>query len=177
MIRNFTLMVAVCTAMTVSVSAAQTNEKHQKISRQLVAEANSILQSDKSEEARHLYERALVANPSNIHALIGLGKSYDKAGKVGRSLKYYRQALEIEPNDLQSLMLQGKAFLKKGMADKAEHNRAKLTHLCAAGCGELEMLDTAISEHLIAEADTSGTVATASEDSPEDGPENSSDDT
>ena len=138
-------------ALVVSLSplAAETGKKFQAVSDKLAAEAATALLAqpaggDGSNGAQVLYERALVANPANIAALIGLGRTHEKGGRVGKSLKYYRQALELEPNHLDALGLQGKAFLSKEMLDRAEANRDKLSRLCPQSCQQLDDLEVAI---------------------------------
>lgn len=136
-------------------ATAQTSEKHQSLSRQLVAQAVVALHAEKADDAQLLYERALVANPSNIDALIGLGRSAEAQGRLGRGLKYYRRALEIEPNDHAALEAQALAFLKRDMADRATENRDKLARLCLNGCDALNTVSEAIEEYFAQHADAS----------------------
>jgi len=129
-------------------SFSQTDVKYQNISRQLVAEAAMALEAEKVSDAQLLYERALVADPANTNALLGLGRSHEVQGRVGRGLKYYRQALEIEPNDKAALEVQALAFLKREMLDRADANRAKLARLCPEGCTALDTVETALEAYL-----------------------------
>ncbi|GHF27238.1 hypothetical protein GCM10017044_22860 [Kordiimonas sediminis] len=131
------------TAATTAVISQQTSEKYQSISQHLVAEANAVLDSEAA-EARSLYERALTADPSNIQAMIGIARTYEKVGRIGSSLKYYRKALELDPNDRTALTEQALAFLLKDMPEKADDNRLKLSQLCPNGCAALEKTETAI---------------------------------
>lgn len=145
--------------LTGSVAA---NDKYKDASRALVGQATMALKAEDAETALMLYERALVANPANLNALIGLGKTHEIMGRVGRGLKYYRHALEIDPNALTALEAQAVAFLKRGMVDRAEANRAKLARLCAAGCEPLDSVETAIEAYKAEKAeadmaDASGT--------------------
>ncbi|WP_417449590.1 tetratricopeptide repeat protein [Kordiimonas sp.] len=126
---------------------AQTAERYRILSNDLVVEARVTLTAEKAQEAQALYERALVANPANVDALIGLGRAHEAQGHVGSGLKYYRKALEIEPNDKDALEVQAIAFLKRNLATKAEGNREKLARLCQSGCAELEAVSTAIEEY------------------------------
>lgn len=124
--------------------AATATDKYKDTSRELVVQAHVALTSESAEDAQLLFERALVANPANLQALIGLGKSHEAQGRVGRGLKYYRQALSIDPNAFTALEAQALAFLKRDMVERAEANRDKLARLCTGGCGELDTVDTAI---------------------------------
>lgn len=120
------------------------NDKYKDASRMLVSEAAAALNADDTEQAQILFERALVANPANLEALIGLGKTHEAQGRVGRGLKYYRQALAIDPNAHPALEAQAVAFLKRDMVDRAQANRDKLAKLCSTGCRELDSVETAL---------------------------------
>ena len=144
------IIVAVSTAFGVSADAT---EKYKKVSAHLVAQANAELVAKKYDGAKLLYERALVAAPANISALIGLGRTHEAAGRVGKGLKYYRQALEIEPNDKLALEVQTLAFLKRDMTDKANGNRDKLARLCVSGCPALDVVVSAIEAYKVRKAD------------------------
>ncbi len=142
-------------AMFATPVAAQTSERHQSMSKQFVAKAQAAMLAEKSDDAQLLFERAIVANPANVDALIGLGQAHERMGAVGKGLKYYRQALEIEPNDQAALEKQALAFLKRDMADRAEDNRDKLARLCLGGCEALSKVTTAIEEYNAQSADAS----------------------
>ncbi len=134
-------------------AVAQTSDKYKQISERFVAEANVALKSDKSDQAQLLFERAIVADPANVKALIGLGRTHETQGRVGRSLKYYRQALEIEPNAMPALRAQALAFLKRDMVDRAERNREKLSRLCPDSCEALDTVETEIEAYHARKAD------------------------
>lgn len=125
-------------------TGATANDKYKDVSQKLASEAAMALAADRSDDALLLFERALVADPANLNALIGLGKTHEALGRVGRGLKYYRQALEIDPNAHPALEAQAVAFLKRDMFDRAEANRAKLARLCASGCKALDAVETAL---------------------------------
>lgn len=127
---------------------AQTSDKYHAISSQLVNTAYTALMSGETDEARLMFERALVADPANVQALIGLGKAHEETGNTGKGLKYYRHALEIEPNDQQALKSQALAFLKRDMADRALDNKEKLARLCPKGCEALSVVTSAVDTYL-----------------------------
>ena len=126
---------------------AQTAEKYRLLSSDLVKKADVSLKAEAPRDAQAIYERALVANPSNVDALVGLGRAHEAQGHTASGLKYYRKALEIEPNDRDALEVQALAFLKRNLADKAEGNREKLARICQGGCAELEAVESAIEEY------------------------------
>ena len=129
-------------------ATAETDSKYRNISRQLVAEAIVAMSAERATDAQLLFERALTADPANTEALLGLGRSHEAQGRVGRGLKYYRQALEIEPNDTVALEAQALAFLKREMLDRADANRAKLARLCPNGCGALDSVESALEVYI-----------------------------
>lgn len=134
---------AICGSVLLSGSVSAV-DKYKDTSRILVSEAAMALASEKAEAAQLLFERALVAHPANLEALVGLGKSHEAQGRVGRGLKYYRQALAIDPNAHAALEAQALAFLKRDMVDRAQSNRDKLARLCSAGCDALSKVDAAL---------------------------------
>ncbi len=147
MIKNILITVGLVAAMSFA-AFAKTDVKYQTISMQLVSDANIALQAKKLTDAQLLFERAMVADPANTQALLGLGKAHEAQGHIGKGLKYYRLALEIEPNDKTLLTMQSLAFLKQEMFDRADANRGKLARLCPNGCAALSSVDTAIKAYL-----------------------------
>ena len=136
---------------------AAADDKYKQVSRTLVSQAIAAQKADKAEDAQTLFERALVADPASLQALIGLGQTHEAQGRVGRGLKYYRQALAIDPNEHVALEAQAVAFLKRDMVERAEANRDKLARLCTSGCKALDAvalaLDTYKAEKAEADAD------------------------
>lgn len=165
LIKNLLLVGVVAVAVS-APSTAQTDTKYQNISRQLAAEALVALEADKAVDAQLLFERSLVADPANTKALLGLGRSHEAQGRIGRGLKYYRQALEIEPNDKIALEAQALAFLKREMFDRADANRAKLVRLCPNGCKTLDTVEIAIEAYL-AEEESQKTAEAKPKEKPE----------
>lgn len=147
MIKKAIFSAALVTAISFS-AVGETDGKYRNISRQLVAEANIAMGAERATDAQLLFERALTADPANIEALLGLGRSHEAQGRVGRGLKYYRQALEIEPNDKVALEAQALAFLKREMLDRADANREKLARLCPNGCDALDAVESALEAYL-----------------------------
>lgn len=147
-------------AFTGQISA---DDKYKDVSRGLVREAAMAQKADKIDEAQVLFERALVADPANLHALIGLGKTHEAQGRVGRGLKYYRQALAIDPNDYTALEAQAVAFLKRDMFERAEANRDKLARLCTDGCVALDTVTAALGTYKAEQAEADEDKASSGE--------------
>ncbi len=129
-----------------AVSHAQTAEKYQKISSTYVEKAMATLNAGDAAAAQALFEKALVADPANVKALVGLGRAHSEQGRVGRGLKYYRFALEVTPNHKPALAEQSLAFIKRGNIDRATSNQLVLERLCGDGCAELTTVNLAIAD-------------------------------
>lgn len=131
--------------------SAQTADRYKDISNALVAQGSEILGSDasaaKAGEAQVFFERALVANPANVAALIALGEAHEAQDHTSKGLKYYRKALELEPNNLEALQQQTLAFLKRDLVDEAGGNREKIARLCRTGCDALTKVEAAIATY------------------------------
>ena len=129
-----------------TASTAQTADKYHKLSEGYVVKALEAMGSGDAKQAQSLYERALVANPANAFAMVGLGKAHAEQGRTGRGLKYYRFALEVTPNYKPALAEQSLAFIRKGNIDRATTNQMILTRLCSKGCAELTAVNNAIDD-------------------------------
>lgn len=129
-----------------SAASAQNAEKYQKISTMYVTQAIEALNTGDASGAQAFYEKALVANPANVMALVGLGDAHSVQGRTGRGLKYYRFALEVVPNNKPALERQALAFLKKGNIDRAVSNQMILERLCSNGCEALSLVNLAIAD-------------------------------
>jgi len=145
-LRKSIIGAAFCALLAAPVVAAQTAPQYQALSKELVAQADAKL-ADDAAAAQLLFERALVADPTNVQALVGLGHAFEDQGHVGRGLKYYRQALEIQPNDLAALESQALAFLKRKLPDRTERNRARIAELCGEDCPSLARVTAALEAH------------------------------
>ena len=145
MIRTGFIVLVMSIGLSVA-SQAQTAEKYHKISDIYITKAQEALSAGNAKDAQALYERALVADPSSVKALVGLGKAHTEQGRTGRGLKYYRFALEVTPNNKPALVEQSLAFIKKGNIDRATSNQLILERLCSEGCAELSAVNAAIDD-------------------------------
>lgn len=91
------------------------------------------------------YETALVADPRNVDALIGLGNIAHEQHLPGKAISLYRAALEMRPGDRQALAGQGSAYVARGAMAQAQRNLATLRALCGEDdCIEVTQLAAAI---------------------------------
>lgn len=136
--------------------APQSVQDFRKASVTLVASGYKALEADKDWDALKLFEQAVVANPRNIAAYIGLGKAHEALGSISGGLKYYAIALELDPTHLPAWEAQVLAHLAKKEPEKAEKSLDQMLQVCtAADCAELIRAREAL------EAYQSKTVATA----------------
>lgn len=114
-------------------------------SAELAAAADAALnQPDKLDVAIDDYETALLLDPQNQSALLGLARAAMKQNLPGKAIHYYRQFLAQAGDNITALEGQGEALVAKGALVKAEENLAKIKALCPAVCAEQTALNTAI---------------------------------
>jgi tetratricopeptide (TPR) repeat protein len=115
-------------------------------SQQLVVRAQNAAAQNKTTEALDLYESAVAADPRNVAAYVGLGRSYEAIGMQGKALRYYRLALDINPNDLNALEAQTIGMIAKATPSKAQLSLDRLRKLCPKGCPSLTQADAAFTK-------------------------------
>jgi Tfp pilus assembly protein PilF len=116
------------------------------MAQQLITRAQAAAAQSKPNDALDLYEAALAADPTNIAAYVGLGRSYETIGMQGRALRYYRLALDINPNDLTVLEAQALGMIAKGAPTKAQVPLDRIRKLCPKGCPSLARVDAAFAK-------------------------------
>lgn len=150
--RKALLPIAITTMITfVTPTVAQ---DYEAISASFAEAAQMALEKGDLLTAQAHFERALVANPDNVDAMIGLGKAHEAAGRTGKGLRQYRLALEMEPNYKPALLAQALAFIKVDEVERASANLAILERLCAGGCREIESVRSAIDNHIASAENT-----------------------
>lgn len=113
-------------------------------SSRLMQQGNDLMSQNRADEAADLYEAALVADPRNSNAFIGLGRVYEQMGLTGRAISYYRKALAINPNDVTALEASGMALIAKGNLSMAQDTLDRLRRVCRKGCVQAERLANAL---------------------------------
>ena len=147
MLQKTFLISAIIVGFTMPASA-QVADDYSAISSKLTAKAVTALSAGDVLTAQTNFERALVADPANVDAMVGLGKAHEAVGRTGKGLRYYRLALDMEPNYIPALEAQAIAFIKAGFADRASANLTVLERLCPETCGAREKVAQAINENL-----------------------------
>ncbi len=95
-------------------------------------------------EATDLYETALVLDPRNRAAYLGLARLAQAQRLPGKAIRLYQDALTIEPNDLNALAGQGEAYVQRGAVDRAKRNLTRVQELCGRPCPQATQLAAVI---------------------------------
>ncbi|MEQ1688294.1 MAG: tetratricopeptide repeat protein [Sphingopyxis sp.] len=91
------------------------------------------------------FETALVADPRNADALIGLGDVARQQQLPGKAIGHFRSALTLRPDDTRALAGQGSAYAARGAMGLARQNLAALHRACGEdSCAEIAQLSAAI---------------------------------
>jgi Tfp pilus assembly protein PilF len=97
----------------------------------LIVQARAATLANKPADALDLYETAMISDPTNPAAYVGLARTYETLGLQGKALRYYREALELNPNDVGVLESQALLMIAKGKNDKAQASLDRIKRLCA----------------------------------------------
>lgn len=97
---------------------------------QLARQGEAALAAGNFEAADDALELALVIDPRNRQAFIGLARVAQKQKLYGQAIRYTNKALALEPNDVNALTVQGEAMVEMGAVARAQQNLAKVRKLC-----------------------------------------------
>ena len=129
------LMLAVALGVLILVapshSFAQTERSFRVASGAFVKQGYAALEAEKNWDALDLFEKAVVANPRNVSAYIGLGKAHEALGSISGGLKYYAIALELDPRQLSAWEAKVLAHLVIAELDQAEEAFSRILAVCA----------------------------------------------
>jgi Flp pilus assembly protein TadD len=141
-------MCAAAALVTLSAAAPWTSVAAQAVnpvSTALQNEADRAVAAGNADQARGLYETALVADPRNAAAYVGLGRIALTQQLPGQAIAHFRSALMISPNSRAALAGQGVALVARGAVDRARSNLVRLQTLCGGdACPEARELAAAI---------------------------------
>jgi tetratricopeptide (TPR) repeat protein len=118
----------------------QIDARSTTISRQ----AQAALSAGRADEATDLFETALVVDPRNREAYVGLARVAQSQRLPGKAIRLYADALRIEPNDINAITGQGEAYVQRGAVDRARRNLARVQQLCGRPCPQATQLSAAI---------------------------------
>ena len=112
----------------------------------LAQEAQALNAQGKHQEAVDLLETALVVDPRNRQAYIGLARAAQAQKLPGKAIKFYFDALKLEPNDVNALAGQGEALVERGAVERAKRNLERIKQLCADPCPQATQLASVIAK-------------------------------
>ncbi len=113
------------------VTAAPASEPATRpVSARLATEGFALLAQGQTLPAIDRFEAALVADPANVRALIGMAQAARAQDLPGKAARFYRIALSIDPADLEALEGQGEVFAQRGAIERARANLDKLRRAC-----------------------------------------------
>lgn len=112
----------------------------------LASQAQALTGQARFQEATDLYETALVVDPRNRQAYIGLAKAAQGLKLPGKAIKFYFEALKLEPNDVAALAGQGEALVQRGAVERAKQNLERIKKLCTTPCPQATQLAAVIAK-------------------------------
>jgi tetratricopeptide (TPR) repeat protein len=117
-----------------------------ELSRTMQAEGERLRAEGHLEDAIGYFETALVADPRNADAYVGLGRVAQAQDLPGKAIGYFREALALSPDSRSIIAAQGEALAQRGAVDKARQNLGRVETLCGQGaaCPEARALQNAI---------------------------------
>jgi Tfp pilus assembly protein PilF len=129
-----------------SIGSAPRVDPIAPLSLDMQREAERLQSGGQLDDAIGYFETALLADPRNINAYIGLAQIAQAQALPGKAVRYFREALLLQPDNRTALAGQGIALVERGAIEKARQNLALLQTACGSRrCAEVTRLETAIS--------------------------------
>ncbi len=135
---------AVVLALTSSVSIGQKPDPIHPQSLMWLQQGQAALGAGAYDKAVDAFETALVIDPRNRNAYLGMAQVSRARQLPGKAIRFYDEALRLNPQDVATLQAQGQAMIAKGAIASARGNLAKITALCKSGCEAATQLGSAI---------------------------------
>jgi Tfp pilus assembly protein PilF len=143
------IALTVAIALATLASAGQGQKPDDQIDARSVAltqQGQALAAEARYQEATDLLESALVLDPRNRQAYIGLARSAQGLKLPGKAIKFYFEALKLEPNDIAALAGQGEALVQRGAVERAKQNLTRIKTLCANPCPQATQLAAVIAK-------------------------------
>jgi Tfp pilus assembly protein PilF len=143
------IALTVAIALATMASAGQGQKPDDQIDARSVAlteQGQALAAQARYLEATDLLETALVVDPRNRQAYIGLAKAAQGLKLPGKAIKFYFEALKLEPNDVAALAGQGEALVQRGAVERAKKNLERIKTLCASPCPQATQLAAVIAK-------------------------------
>lgn len=143
------IAVSVALALATMASAGHGQKPDDQInprSTALVQQAQALTASAQYDAAIDSLETALVIDPRNRAAYVGLARVAQAQKLPGKAIRLYAEALKLEPNDVTALAGQGEALVQRGAVERAKQNLAKVQTACKAACPQATTLAATIAK-------------------------------
>ena len=143
------IALTVAIALATMASAGQGQKPDDQIdarSLALTQQGQALAAQARYQEATDLLESALVVDPRNRQAYIGLARAAQGLKLPGKAIKFYFEALKLEPNDVAALAGQGEALVQRGAVERAKRNLEKLKTACNGPCPQATTLAAVIAK-------------------------------
>jgi tetratricopeptide (TPR) repeat protein len=143
------IALTVAIALATLASAGQGQKADDQIDPRSIAlteQGQALAAQARYQEATDLLESALVVDPRNRQAYIGLARSAQGLKLPGKAIKFYFEALKLEPNDVAALAGQGEALVQRGAVERAKKNLDRIKTLCANPCPQATQLAAVIAK-------------------------------
>ena len=143
------IALTVAIALATMASAGQGQKPDDQIDARSVAlteQGQALASQSRFLEATDLLESALVVDPRNRQAYIGLARAAQGLKLPGKAIKFYFEALKLEPNDVAALAGQGEALVQRGAVERAKKNLERIRTLCANPCPQATQLAAVIAK-------------------------------
>ena len=110
-----------------------------------LAAGQGALDAERLDDAIDAFESALVADPRNAAAHVGLARAAMARSLPGKALTHTRRAREIAADDRAALAVEAEAYVARGAFGRARANLARLLTLCDGdACPEALIVQAAI---------------------------------
>lgn len=100
------------------------------VSLQWLKAGEQALAAGQYEAADDALEAALIVDPRNRGAFVGLARVAQRQKLYGQAIRFTNRALALEPNDIVALGVQGEAMVELGAVARAQQNLARIKGLC-----------------------------------------------
>jgi Tfp pilus assembly protein PilF len=112
----------------------------------LTRQGEALTASAQYDAAIDVLESALVVDPRNRGAYVGLARVAQGQKLPGKAIALYAEALTLEPNDLTALAGQGEALVQRGAVERAKANLEKIKAVCKNECPQATTLAAVIAK-------------------------------
>ncbi|HEY0626333.1 MAG TPA: tetratricopeptide repeat protein [Allosphingosinicella sp.] len=113
---------------------------------ELTKQGEALTASGQLDAAIDTLESALVLDPRNRGAYIGLARVAQAQKLPGKAIGLYAEALKIEPNDVNALAGQGEALVQRGAIERAKKNLERVRTACKTECAQATTLAAVIAK-------------------------------